>query len=887
MGIRRRLKSWLSWFPWYRRQARDADLARELRDHLELEAEEQRAVGLTPDEAAHAARRALGNELQVEEDVRAAWGFMWVETLLQDFRYGLRMLRKSPGFAAIAILTLALGLAANTAIFSIVNGVLLRPLEFPHPSQLVTVELAVPQFARKFPVIPPNPASYVAWAHQAKSLAGIAAVEVGGSLNLTGRGEPALMNADSVSANLLDVLGVRLLLGRNFSEDADQPGRNHEVILTNALWRNRFHSNPGIIGHAIALNRIPYSVVGVLPASFHFFQGNQLMSVMGPTPKPELFVPEVFGKSDLAADAGFGIAAIARLRPGVSRAQATAELNVILSRLFRSQSFPLPYPTAVVTPLHGMIVRSSERGLWMLLAAVLAVMLIICVNLASLILTRAAAGEQEAAIRSALGASRGRLLRQTLAETLLLGLAGGALGLVLARWALWALLAMAPAGLPRLHNVRLDGVVLVFTLGISVLAGVAAGLLGAWRMARANPQDALRSASTRSTDRGAGLRAREAMVGIETALGAMLLIAAGLFLTSFAKLERAPKGFTVEHIVTLNLQLPSAEYTRREQRSEFWRRLLVTTAALPAVESSAVTSRLPPGGEIDDDPVNLPGDTRPIAERPFASYRYVSPGYFRTLEIPLVRGRRLTWADADTGAVVISANAAETIWPGLDPIGQKFDGDPGVLHVVGVVGDTRSVTLSKGPTPMVYALYGGGMTGSLIFRTRMPGAAVALELRRAIWRVDSSVAVPPVRTMGQIVSSSLAPRRFEMLLTSVFAVAALLLACLGIYGVVSYSVARRTHEIGIRMALGAQKMDVLGRVVGQGMMPALLGLGTGILVSLTLVRLLSSLLYGIKPTDPLIFGAVAAILCAVTLLACYVPARRAMRVDPMAALRQE
>ncbi|MGH9352139.1 MAG: ABC transporter permease, partial [Terriglobia bacterium] len=813
-----------------------------------------------------------------------------IESLIQDVRYGLRQLRRNPGFTIVAITTLALGLAASTAIFSVINGVLLQPLEYANPSQLVALELFVPVLARKFPMVPLNPATYLAWSHQAKSLAGIWVFEKDVTLNLTGGGEPALLSADAVTAELFDVLGVTPKLGRNFLPDTDQAGRNHEVILSNKLWQSRFHGNPSILGRALTLNGTPYTVVGILPASFQFPHGNQLIPAFGYTPRPELFVPEVFDKDDLAPRAGFGLGTIARLKPGVSRAQAIAELNVILTRQFRSVPLKLR-PRTLMMPLRDMIVRSSKRGLWLLFAAVLSVLLIICVNLANLALTRATAREHEAAIRRALGASRGQLLRQSLTEMVLLGLVGGGSGFVLAHWVLRGLLAIAPSGLPRLNNVRLDGAVLAFTLVASVLAGVLAGLLPAWRMAQTHPQDALRSGSARAGDTHAQTRVRDVLVGAGTAFTTMLLIVAGLLLGSFANLKNVPKGFAVKHILTVNLQLPAAQYTKQQQRNAFWRKVLTATSSLPGVESSAVTNWMVLAGEMNDDLVNLPGDTRLSQERPMASYRRVSPTYFGALGIPLLRGRELTWSDVGTPAVVISEAAAKTIWPGVDPIGQRFDVDasskfPG-FQVVGIVGDSRSVTLSKAPTPMVYQPYHGDLTGSLILRTRLRAVAVAPEVRRAIWRVDSSVAVPPIRSMGQIISASLAPRRFETLLTSLFAAAALLLACLGIYGVVSYSVVRRTHEIGIRMALGAQKTNVLRLVVGQGIMPALLGVGAGVLGAVALARFLSSLLYGVKATDPLTIVAASLILICVALLACYIPARRATKVDPMVALRHE
>jgi predicted permease len=866
------------------RQELDKDFQHELDAHVEMLTEENTRRGLPPEDARRAARLRLGSSTQLREVHRELWGLPWLETFIQDLRYGLRQLRRNPGFTAVAITTLAVGLAASTAIFSIINGVLLQPLDYAQPGQLMALYLFVPKLARKFPMIPINPAVYLAWSHQAKSLAGIGVVEDGVTLNLTGGGEPALLSGDAVTSNLFDLLGVQPELGRNFLPDADEAGHSHEVILTNTLWRSRFHGDPSIVGRAIALNGSPYTIVGILPPSFQFPREDE------PSPKADLFVPEVFEKWELAADAGFGFGAIARLKPRTSRAEATAELNVILSRRFRGQTF-MPNPRTVMIPLRDMIVHSSKRGLWILLAAVLAVLLIICVNLANLTLTRATAREHEAAIRSALGATRSRLLRQTLAETVLLGLAGGGLGLALAHWALWALLAVVPSGLPRLHDVRLDGMVLGFTLVMSVLAGLLAGLLPAWRMAHSHPQDALRSGSARTGDNVGRQHGRDLLVGLETALSTMLVIAAGLLIASFAKLEGVPKGFAVEHILTVNLQLPEAQYTQARQRSEFWRKVLAATSALPGAESSAVTNWMVLGGEMNDDPVNLPGDTRPMAERPFASYRRVSPSFFKVLGIPLLRGRELTWADAGTPAVVISEAAAKTIWPGMNPLGQRFDADPSSkfpgFQVLGVVGDTRSVSLSKAPTPMVYQLYDGSLAGSLILRTRLRATAVAPELQRAIWRIDPSVAIPRIRSVGEIVSASLAPQRFETLLTSLFATAALLLACLGIYGVVSRSVVSRTHEIGIRMALGAQKGDVLLGVIGQGMMPALLGLGAGIIGALALTRLLSSLLYGVKPTDPVTFVTVSLLLAGVALMACYIPARRAANLDPMVALRYE
>ncbi len=437
---------------------RASELRNEIRAHIAMEEEENVEAGMPSEEAHYAALRRFGNMTLAQERSREMWAWNWVETFLQDIRYGFRQLRRSPGFAAVSVLTLALGLAASAAIFSVINGVLLQPLGYANPGQLVAIQLLVPGWANKFPMVPLNPATYLAWSHQAKSLAGIAVADQGETMNLTGGGEPALLSADAVTAKLFDVLRARPQLGRNFLPDADQAGHNHEVILTNKLWQSRFHGDPGILGHMIVLNGSPYSVAGILPPSFHFPTQGELNPVFAGSVEADLYVPLVFEEEDLASDAGFGLDTIARLRPGVSRAQAVADLNVILSRQFRSLPSELR-PKTVMMPLREMIVRSSKGGLWLLLAAVLAVLLIICLNLANLALTRSTARAHEAAIRSALGASRGRLLRQSLTETLLLGLAGGGLGLLLAHWALRMLLTIMPASLPRLHNVRLDGAV--------------------------------------------------------------------------------------------------------------------------------------------------------------------------------------------------------------------------------------------------------------------------------------------------------------------------------------------------------------------------------------------------------------------------------------------
>ncbi len=811
--------------------------------------------------------------------------------LLNDLRYGVRMLRRDRGFSTIIILVLALGLAANTAMFSVIRSVLLQPLQYANSRRLVAIQLLISKVAGEYPMFPVNPLLYLAWSHHAKSITEIGLVQEGVKLNLTGAGEPALLNADSVTPNLFGLLGVQPRVGRNFLPDSDKASKNHEVILTDTLWRSRFHEDPGIIGRSVALNGESYAVVGVLPPAFYFPEGNQLIPMIGPTAKAELFVPLVFTAEQLASPNQFNFAAIARLKPGVNVASVTAELNATLHGLPNELSL-YPHIRAAMMPLRDMITRSSERGLWALFAAVLALLLIICLNLTNLMLTRVTARAHEIAIRSAIGASRARLLRQMLVETLLLGILGGALGLVFARLLLQVLLAAIPAGLPRLQDVRLDGTVLGFTLALSLLAGVLAGLLPAWRMAQSDPQDALRSGTPRTGDTGSRVRAREFLVGTQATLSVVLLTAAGLLLVSFTKLQDVPKGFAVQHILNVRLNPSPIEYTRSQQRNEFWRKLVATTAALPGVDSSAITNVAPLGGTYDYDVMTVPGDTRPIAEQPWANYRRVSPGYFRVLGIRLLSGRDLTWADAGLGNVVISASTAKTLWPGRNPIARRFGaGVSSGFTVIGVVGDTRSIKLFDAPGPMVYRLYDSrddnDSEAELLLGTRSPPAAVSPELRQAIWKLDPSIPVPEIKSMVEIISDSLAPRRFETLLTSIFAAAALLLACLGVYGVVSYSVVRRTYEIGIRVALGARPSEVYRMILTQGLRPVVLGLVAGIGGAVAVAQVIASFLFEVQPYDPVMICTVAGTLLTTSAIACALPAFRASRIAPNEAIRNQ
>lgn len=613
--------------------------------------------------------------------------------------------------------------------------------------------------------------------------------------------------------------------------------------------------------------------------------------MIGPTPKADLFIPLVLSREQLESTGEFNFAAIGRLKTGVSQTQAVAELDAILRRLPDEISLYPQLRTAVM-PLRDMVVRSARRGLWTLFAAVFIVLLIICVDLANLILTRSISKAHETAIRSALGASRGRLVRETLTETVVLGLLGGMLGLLLTRWILRVLLASVPSDLPRQHDIHLNVAVLMFTLTISVLVGLFAGLLPAWKTATTDPRDALTVTRGGSGDSRARLRSREVLVGGETALSVMLLVAGGLLLASFSRLQQVPKGFRVQHILSVSLDLPPAEYGRSQQRSEFWHTAVSTASTLPSVNSAALIDVNPLGGTYNYDSMTLPGDTRPAAEQPWANYRRVSPSFFKVLGIPLLRGRDFSWADEGSGDVIISEATAKAVWPGRDPIGQRFGEGVSIgFQVVGVVSDTRSISLVEAPGLIVYQLYDGsedtGLHAELLIRTELPATAVAPELRQAIWKIDPTIPVPNIKTMREIVSASLATQRFEALLTSIFAGVALLLACLGIYGVASYSVTRRIHEIGVRMALGATVLDVYRLILTQSLRPVVLGLVIGVAGSLSLGRFMSSFLFDVRPSDPVVIGIVIVVLLITATAACSVPAHRAGRLAPSEAIRVE
>ena len=877
-----------------RRRQFHRDLEEEMQYHVAMktEAHVTRQEGMSSGEARNAAHREFGNTLLLREKSRDLWGFRWLETLLQDMRFALRMLRKSPGFTAAAVLTLALGIGANTAIFSMVNSILLRPLAFRQPQQLYLIREIIPQMTKFYPTFPANFPDFLIWQKEAHSFAEIALAE-DKSFDVTGLGPAEVVDGGQASANLFDVLGERPALGRTFLPEEDQPGHDHVLILTDPFWRSHFHADTSILGKTISLNGAPYQVVGVLPPSFHFPSGDQLGALTGFDPNLAFFKPLGLNPKDWDLLGEFDFAAIGRLKPGVTPGQALAELNVIQAQIAKQAKEHLDL-RAQILPLEGQVVGSARRGLFLLLAAVGAVLLIVCVNLANLLLARVPRRMHEAALRTALGASRARLMRQMLTESLLLGILGGAFGIWLATFAVHWLVATAPQTIPRLSEVTLDGRVLWFAATLSIVTGVFFGILPAWRAARAEPQEALKSGGTATTENRRTRRLRQALISVEVGLSTLLLILAGLLTASLVHLLRVNAGFDVQNVLAADVDLPPQSYSHEAIVLNFYDKALAGVRAVPGVISAAWVNRLPLEGQEQVSNVELPGMQDSLS--PLANYRTVSPGYFATMHIPFIAGRDFTDADRGHLVVIVSQNLASRFWPGQSAVGKQVIigwGGNKVAQVIGVVDDVRAAGLDTAPLLMVYCVPGpkgepnAPMAASIVLRTAMNPAGAASAVRSVIRNIDADVPITALRPLTQVVSQSVDTQRFQMSLALLFAGCALFLASLGIFGVVAYSVEQRRHELGIRMALGAQFSDLRGMVLRQGMTPVLAGLAAGIVVALFAGRLMKSFLFGVSAFDPLTVSCVAGVIIVVALLACYIPARRATRVDPMVALRYE
>ncbi len=803
-------------------------------------------------------------------------------TLLQDIRYAARSLRRSPGFTAAAVATLALGIGANAAVFSLVRSVLLRPLPFPAPENLVSIAESNPE--NGWTAMAASPPNFLDWEAGARSFSSMAAYTTG-PLALTGRGEPEQLDATYATAGFFPTLGVGAELGRAFGAAETVRGKDRVVVLSHGLWMRRFGGDPSVIGSSVRIDGAPYTVLGVMPAGFRF-----------PEQGADAWVPFAF-PPDVAGQRGAHyLDVVARRRPEAAAAQADAEIRTIADRLRRAYPRTNEGYTAVVRPLSETLVGDVRPALLMLLGAVGLVTLIACANVANLLLIRATRRGAEIAIRTALGAGRVRLARQLLTESLVLAAAGAAAGLALAAASLDLIVRFAPADVPRLSEVRIDGDVLAFTALWTFAAAFVFGLAPALAALRPGPMRSLRATGADAASGRGAVRLRRVLVAGQIAVALVLLVAAGLLVRSLARLSAVDPGFRAEQVLAYDLTLPEARYPDEARQAAFTEQILARMRALPGAQSAAAVFYLPLTGLSFSSSMRI-GGAPEDADQPSAQLRVASADYFRTLGIPLRAGRLFGPEDryGAPHAILASETAAKKIWPAGDALGKhvRFGARPGTTRIegeiVGIVGDVRDDELGVGPRPEFYASIAQAPVAGfhIAIRTAGPPGALAEAARAEVHRLDPELVVNGVSTLREIVSRSVARPRFTARLLLLFAAMALLLSAVGIYGVIAFAVNQRTREIGIRMALGADRRSVRGLVMRDGMRLTLWGVGLGLAGAFAAARLLTDFLYEVRPADLATHATVTLVLLVVALAACWIPARRASRVEPMAALRSE
>ncbi len=861
------------------------DLDQDIRDHIARETQDNIDLGMSPEEARYAAIRKFGNVTRVKEDTREVWSPVWIEQLVEDIRFGLRLLLKNPGFTAVAVLTLALGIGANTYIFSIVDALLLRPLEFSNPDRIVALWERLP--AASIDRNEVSPANFLDWKAQNHVFDHIA-VQSWWDANLGGVDRPEHLHGFLVTPDFFAALEAQPMLGRTFLEEEGAPGKDHVAILSYPLWRDHFASDPSIAGKTVLLNGTDFTVVGVMSQDFNYPSGAQVWGALSFTPQA-------------AANRGSHyLHAVAHLRAGVTRERAQAEMSALAAQL--AQQYP---QMNTGRDVHVMPLMESESGetrapLVIMLAAVGLVLLIACANISNLLLARASSRQRETAIRSALGATRRRLIRQWLVESMLLGLLGGGLGVLFAYFCLTAQVIRIPAEFARIipgwNKIAINTPVLLFTIAVSLGAGLLFGFLPALAASRLNVNDTLKEAAPSA---GAGRRRRllrDALIVSEVALSVALLATAGLMMKTFVRLERVSPGFEPDHLLTMFVALPDAKYASDPQAVNFYEQVLDRVQNLPGVQNASVVNLLPLSGMNETWSIRIEGRPEPKpGQDPDANYRTVSNSYFRTMQIPVLRGREFSSEDSAKSQPVVMVNEAfaARYWPGEDALGKRMrlSGPPEKemwRTVVAVVGNIKNQLDLPARPEMYFPLRQQvEFTSAVVVRTASDPRSMEEILRDQVATLDRDLPVFNVSTMENLRSVSVIPQKIGGTLMTAFAGFALVLAAIGLFGVIAYTVSERTREIGIRIALGAKPREIFRLVVGQGMMLALIGLLVGLPLALGMGRAVSGLLYGVAPNDFGTFAGVAAILGVVALAACYIPARRAMRVDPIIALRYE
>ena len=862
-----------------------ADLEQGIHDHIEIETQDNIERGMSPDEARYAALCKFGNVTRAKEESREAWGFVWLEQFMQDIRYGIRGLRKSPGFTIVAVLTLALGIGANTAIFSVVQGVMLAPLPYPDPDKLVLIWQGNPHAPHVSMSLP----DFRDWQREARSFEQIAA-ERWFEFNLSGPGLPEHVNGYETSSNFFITLGVRPSLGREFSTDEDRPGGAPVALLSDKQWKNRFGGSMQVLGKSIALDGVAYTIIGVMPPDFKL------------ATDVDVFIPLGQGDPMFNNRRYPGVLCIARLKPGVSIQQAQSEMTNLqhgLNKLYPTTDQGLGTD---VVPLKSVIVGDISGTLLLMLGAVAVVLLIACANVANLLLARSVARSREFVLRSALGAQRSRLVRQLLTESVLLSLLGGSAGLAVAKLGIHAVLAMLENTLRRSENVRLNGAVLLFVLLISIAVGVLFGLVPIFRSLRPDMNDSLKKGSRGSADHH---RTQHALVIGQVALTLILLAGASLLFRTIRDLWKTDPGFNAADLITFRVGRATANKTPSAIRNSY-QQLLDRVRRIPGVESADATNVVPLNQVSNFTPYWIgTHQTSATAEAPRLLLYWTGDGYLQTMKIPLLQGRYVSPDDTANSdrVIVIDSVFASAYFPHQNPIGQSITVNLwGDARIIGVVGHIHHFSMSDSANisqPQAYASIdqfpGAGMSAmygylTLVVRSRLDFSSLMPAIKKAVYSTSGNQPIYEIHTMRDIISESMQAQQFPMTLLAIFAGLALLLAAVGIYGVISYSMQQRTHEIGIRMALGAEKQNIFRMIIGQGLRLALFGLAIGTASALVLTRLLSSfshLLYGVRANDPLTFAAVSLLLAGVAVLACYIPARRAAHVDPMVALRND
>jgi putative ABC transport system permease protein len=878
------------------RQGLSRELSEELGAHLELEVQELIARGMPPDEARETARRRFGNVTLIHEDANEAWAFSLFENCVKDVAYACRMLRKNPGFAVAAILTLALGIGGNTAMFTVIRGVLLKPLEYREPEQLARISVDVPQ--QHLQDVGFTLQRFDAIRSRAHSFTELAAFFIATeNMTLSGAGEPQALNGARVSHDFLQVLGVEPALGRSFLADEDQPGGRPVAMISAQLWKSRFSGDPQVIGKTATLNSVPHTIIGVLPPGFQF-----------PSPGVDVWVTKPAEFSAIAPQ-GWPTAPIliglGRLKPRVTLEQARAELDV-LGRQY-SSSHPSDADSIMrTTLLSSHMVEKVRTMLWILFGAVGLVLLAACANVASLLLARAAARSSEFAVRAALGAARGRLIRQLLAESLLLALAGGVAGLLLAKWGVNAITGFGALNLPRASEIRIDATVLGFSAALSIATGVLFGMFPSMQASRPDVADALRAhGEGRGAERlvALGMSPRGLLVVAQVALSIMLLIGAALLMRTLLHLYSVGPGFQPESLLTMQIALPPARYDTGEKLLTFYNELVQRLETVPGVRGASVALTLPAGVKWGV-PIQAVGQPAvPAHQRMQVELQSVTPGYFATMKIPLRRGREFTARDNVLNApqvAMINESLARRLWPayrsgedpgGQDPVGQHLrlgpDQTSGGVDIIGIAADVRESGLAQDAQSELYlpTSFFRPQRAGLVIRTNGDPKSFVNAVRSQVLSIDRDQPVTAVKTMDEVLETSVGQQRLTLLLLGAFAGVAVLLAVVGLWGVISYSVAQRTREVGIRRALGAQQSDILRLIVGQGIGLTLAGVAIGIGGAFGLTRVMKGLLFGVTATDPATFVEVAGLFLLVALAASYLPARQAARIDPMTALR--